>query len=352
MRQGKILKSYGYRMKRRFTRRQVIRRRRIFLFFLLLFIAVASIAFYSYSKQIISFGKKISSLSWSHSESEKPGSEKPYLARKKQKSSVKPLTVVLIGRKKDEAKVEAKKILVLRLDFEAKKLQGLDIPAKTFVNIPGHGFSQVQNSLQYGEKILLATLTSVLGIKLNNYITLNHNELKRLIDEKSFELVFRKGQQSNLSYDEWQKIAREIAAWPVENKDVIRLPVKLVSINNDIFFEVDRAKTKLLVKSIWRVEIEGKGTLPRVIVLNGCGKPGIGAAVAELLAKNGFIVIETKNADNFNYKQTEIIMYRGDLISAERIRRLLGTGKFINRHISQNIVDLTVIIGKDYKLTN
>jgi hypothetical protein len=352
MRRSKILEPYGYRLKRRFTRRQAIRRRRILIFSLLVVIGVAGISFHFYSQEIISFSKRIPLFFQSRSEGQKQSFKKSNLTQKKQEAEVKPLTVVLIGRKEGEGKVEADKILVLRLDFEARKLEGLDIPPKTFVSIPGHGFSQVQHSLQYGEKILLATLTGILGVKLDSYLTLDHNELDRLSNEKSFALVFRKSRRSNLSYQRRQEIARKVATWPVKNKNVVRLPVKLVSISEDIFFEVDRAKTKLLVKNIWHVEIKEEEPLPRVIVLNGCGRPGIGAAVAKLLAKNGFIIIETKNADNFNYEQTKIIIYKGDLVSAEKIRRLLGVGKFINRHISQNIIDLTVVIGKDYKPLN
>jgi hypothetical protein len=93
----------------------------------------------------------------------------------------------------------------------------------------------------------------------------------------------------------------------------------------------------------------------RVQVLNGNGVPGIGEEVAELLQGEDFRVILSGNAQRLNYKETLIVTYdetTGGQATAERAQELLGVGKVQVSAQGQGIVDLTIVVGKDFVRAN
>ncbi len=63
----------------------------------------------------------------------------------------------------------------------------------------------------------------------------------------------------------------------------------------------------------------------------------------------GFRVVDTKNADNFNYATTKIVVQRGDVKQGEEIARMLGVGTVEQQPSEQDVADVIVIVGKDYK---
>ena len=91
-----------------------------------------------------------------------------------------------------------------------------------------------------------------------------------------------------------------------------------------------------------------------VQVLNGNGRPGVGEEVAERLIGHGFRVVLSSNAPNFDYEKTLIITYEdteaGDAI-AEQAKQLIGLGEVQISAQSQGIVDLTIVVGKDFLRT-
>jgi N-acetylmuramoyl-L-alanine amidase len=104
----------------------------------------------------------------------------------------------------------------------------------------------------------------------------------------------------------------------------------------------------------------GQGTgLIHLNVLNGQGTPGIAASVKVKIESTfnksqvTVKVTETKNADNFGYKKTKIIVFTkktgvSDIASA--LKNMLGVGE-ISESTSGNTgnVDISVILGSDYK---
>jgi hypothetical protein len=88
----------------------------------------------------------------------------------------------------------------------------------------------------------------------------------------------------------------------------------------------------------------------RVQVLNGTGAIGASPRVADRLVPAGGRVVLSGNADSFAYAQTQIVFYdRSQQQAAERVRQALGTGRLVLSRQPLGVVDVTVVIGKDFK---
>jgi hypothetical protein len=90
--------------------------------------------------------------------------------------------------------------------------------------------------------------------------------------------------------------------------------------------------------------------LVRVAILNGNGRPGIGAAIGALLAPAGYRVVAAQNADSFDTPETQVIA-SGDsfLDAAQQALTILGVGRVYVGPQPTGIVDITIVVGKDYK---
>jgi hypothetical protein len=60
-------------------------------------------------------------------------------------------------------------------------------------------------------------------------------------------------------------------------------------------------------------------------------------------------VVDTKNADNFDYATTKIVVRNGEAARGEEVRAALGVGEVTVEPSSAEMADVVVIIGKDYK---
>ena len=83
-------------------------------------------------------------------------------------------------------------------------------------------------------------------------------------------------------------------------------------------------------------------------ILNGCGEAGVANLYANFLRQEGFDVIESRNADNFDYLNTNILVHKKEMISvAKNLAKTLKIKEV--KLIEEGMWDLSVIIGKDYK---
>ena len=76
--------------------------------------------------------------------------------------------------------------------------------------------------------------------------------------------------------------------------------------------------------------------------------------VAERLVGEGFRVILSGNAPRLDYERTLVITYDGSAAGralAEQARDLLGVGEVRVSRQEQGIVDLTIVVGKDFLRT-
>ncbi|MDQ3681031.1 MAG: LytR C-terminal domain-containing protein [Actinomycetota bacterium] len=93
----------------------------------------------------------------------------------------------------------------------------------------------------------------------------------------------------------------------------------------------------------------GGAERPRVQVLNGTGALGLADAVRSRLGA-GFDVHLTGNAASFGNERTEIVFYdRDQEVVADRVRQALGVGTLVMSRRPLDVVDVTVIVGKDFR---
>jgi len=93
------------------------------------------------------------------------------------------------------------------------------------------------------------------------------------------------------------------------------------------------------------------GTTIQLDVLNGCGVPNAGTQFTSYLRARGFDVVEIRNYKTFDVDESLVIDRTGDMNNARKVAYALGIGK---EHIIQQMnqdyyVDVSVVIGKDYK---
>mgnify|MGYP001324631915 FL=1 len=97
------------------------------------------------------------------------------------------------------------------------------------------------------------------------------------------------------------------------------------------------------------IELENNTVIKAEIeILNGCGESGIANLYSNYLIKKGFDVIDSRNADNFEYLNTTIVIHKKDKLNiAKNLANIL---KIKTVTIDERgIWDLSLIIGRDYK---
>jgi len=87
-----------------------------------------------------------------------------------------------------------------------------------------------------------------------------------------------------------------------------------------------------------------------VEVLNTTGRPGLARAATRALRRRGLDVVFFGNGDlPTPVDSTRIIARRGDRVAAERVARALGQGMVKVQPDTLRRVDVTVLLGGDYR---
>lgn len=86
-----------------------------------------------------------------------------------------------------------------------------------------------------------------------------------------------------------------------------------------------------------------------VEVLNGSDRSGLARLGARRLRRMGFDVVYFGNADQTQVDTTLILRRRGEAGPAERVRAALGVGTVATRLDTLRRVDVTVILGSDFR---
>jgi hypothetical protein len=91
--------------------------------------------------------------------------------------------------------------------------------------------------------------------------------------------------------------------------------------------------------------------LIQVEVLNGCGVAGVGDGFTDILRAKGIDVVKTGNYRSFDIDNTFLIDRMGKIETANRVADSLNLDKrfIITEKNKSYFLDLTIVIGKDYK---
>lgn len=97
--------------------------------------------------------------------------------------------------------------------------------------------------------------------------------------------------------------------------------------------------------------VQVKSKVIRVEVLNGTGVPKLASRAADFLRSKGFDVVQTGNAQHANFKTSVVQDRLGNIQNAIQVARELGIGEgaVIQQKNPQLYLEVTVIIGQDYK---
>ena len=126
----------------------------------------------------------------------------------------------------------------------------------------------------------------------------------------------------------------------------------LVSGINRIFFNSDiDAGYPNLSTLLTKTSYEKKtGHKIQVEIWNGCGISNLAMMYTDFLRNEGLDVLDSKNADHFNYLETTILHHRGDINRALVLVDILQIdhSNIIDDKNETLFYDLTLIIGQDY----
>lgn len=159
--------------------------------------------------------------------------------------------------------------------------------------------------------------------------------------------------ESDASAAEHAEFFAALAGLPPEDRVSRTLTVTSLEVPGNRLYAADAAELTAFVE-----EVVGAATAAeiktRIQILNGNGVPGIGEEVATRLVGEGFRVILSGNAKRLDYEKTLIITYdpspEGQAL-ARRAQELLGVGELQISTQDQGIVDLTIVVGKDFLRT-
>ena len=242
-------------------------------------------------------------------------------------------------------------LLAMRVDGAGKQVFGIAIPDGAFIEVPGQGFERVGDSYPAGPDVSLAAVSNYLTVPFRNYVVVPAQAYRDLLKSQQVGAIGGAILKTNLTAEQRAELSATLSSIPSKSAAFVPLPVKPIKLGNQTYFEPQRAEVTDLLKAWWGVDPSKSSQVTRVIVYNGAGKPGIAGDAAQKLIRGGFRVIDTKNADRFDYSTTTVVVQRGPVEKGQEVTKVLGTGTVKEQRTDQDVSDIVVIIGKDYKPT-
>lgn len=239
--------------------------------------------------------------------------------------------------------------LAMRVDDKGGQVFGIAIPDGAFIDIPGRGFERIGEAYTVGPDAALATVSNYFGVPFNSYIAVPQQTYKDAVAAMTVSGVPGASIDSNLTEGELSTLSKVLARIPRENVAIVPMPVKPIKLGEQTYFEPQRAEIADLLGLWWGIDAEQSEQVIRVIIYNGAGKPGIAGEAAQQLIRAGFRVVDTRNADNFDYKTTRVVVKRGEASRGDAVARALSVGEVFVEPSSADVTDVIVVIGKDYR---
>lgn len=133
------------------------------------------------------------------------------------------------------------------------------------------------------------------------------------------------------------------------NSIILLLGILIVFLTFSLFnrlsnnYPAEKTSDKRTVSAVIQVE-----------VLNGCGVSGIAEKFTDYLRKEKFDVVQTGNYISFDIDNSLVIDRTGNRANAEKVAASLGIDNknVIMQKNDDSFLDVSVVIGKDYKKLN
>lgn len=238
--------------------------------------------------------------------------------------------------------------LAVRLDETDGQILGIAIPSGAFMEVPGQGFERVGESYGSGVGVSLAAVSNYLSVSFAHYVVVDDTVYQDALTNQSLRDVMANVQESDLSAEDQRRIAEFIDSVSGDRTALVSLPVKPIDLGGQTYYEPQRDDIADLLLQWWGVKIGAEDSSVRVIIYNGVGTPGIAGAAAQQLITAGLRVVDTRNADRFDYDTTMVVVQSGSPEQGEQVRAALGVGEVVDQPSDQDVADVVVIIGRDY----
>lgn len=239
--------------------------------------------------------------------------------------------------------------LAMRVDPKSERAFGIAIPDGAFLEVPGSGFSRIGESWATTPAVTTAAISNYLTVPFDSWIAVPASVYRAALTEQNVAGLVEAAQDTNLSDDELEALSKRLAKVPQKEVALVPLPVKPIKLGDQTYFEPQRDEVADLLESWWGVDPGEAADVVKVIVYNGAGIPGVAGEAAQQLIRAGFRVVDTKNADNFDYDKTIVVVKQGDRSRGEAVAESLGAEDIRMEISDQGVADVIVIIGKDYK---
>lgn len=264
------------------------------------------------------------------------------------KGKARSITFLVIGsEKKDKTREKCSGLIVALYNPSSQEINSFYIPPELILETGSFGVDKVESVLNGGVPLAILSVRNLLGIKIDHYFKISARKLEAIIASSEFSSL-KSSIQSDLTLRERKAFVKKLSQVKVENCKLLSLPSQEIRVGDERFYQPDRDEIERLVVLYWGREFSVISQAPKVIILNGCGQPGIGAKAAEKLINAGFRVIDVKNANSFDYQTTLISAGVEKQKLAEEVKKLLGVGLVKLEEGGGTVVDLTLILGWDF----
>jgi hypothetical protein len=239
--------------------------------------------------------------------------------------------------------------VALKAERSSGKVLGIAIPDGAFVEVPGQGFERVGASYLGGPQVSEDAISNFFGVPFRKYVVVDGTAYQALLRNQDVSALMQSVTSTDLTSPEREAFTAYFASVEKAGVWIAPLPVKPVAVGDQRYFEPQKKEIADLLLKWWGVQAGSTQSAPRVIVYNGVGTPGLAGVAAQQLIRAGFRIVDSANAGNFDYKTTEIHLFHGTQADADNVRASLGAGRVIVESAPQELTDMIVIVGADYR---
>lgn len=158
---------------------------------------------------------------------------------------------------------------------------------------------------------------------------------------------------TNLNFNDIINLIKFTSHADYNNLEMTKIPGKFINLYGTRYIEPNNNKTiKTISHFLKKLSYTTTDIIPskiKVQVLNGSGKGGVAKRIRDKLVRNGYNVIEFGNANSQDYLKTLILDRAGNMNKALKVAGLLKCNNIFPKINKFILIDVTIIVGKDYK---